>query len=149
MIAQFCITMTYIVHKTKWILWECLFTQVSSQFLIQKKFKINPDRYDLLFGVKKLFLEKQSLLFSDNPYSTGWRCGEVTQENYKIGDVPYFQFLEDHVLEVWYLWCRIVFLKFVFNKTEFFKFCYDFKCKYFRRNQVFSEGIDWKIINHN
>ena len=48
-------------------------------------------------------LEKQSQFFSDNPYSTGWRCGEVTQENYKIGDEPYFQFLEDHVLEVWSL----------------------------------------------
>merc|ERR1712136_671741 len=38
-------------------------------------------------------------LHSNNPYSTGWRCGEVTQENYKIGNEPYFQFLEDHVLE--------------------------------------------------
>jgi len=39
---------------------------------------------------------------SDYPYGTGWRCGEVTQQNYQA-QVPFYDFLYDYSIEIWFL----------------------------------------------
>ncbi|CBY14039.1 unnamed protein product [Oikopleura dioica] len=39
---------------------------------------------------------------SNYPYGTGWRCGEVTQQNYQA-QVPFYDFLYDYSIEILFL----------------------------------------------